>query len=420
MNELELYVHIPFCVRKCAYCDFLSFPSSEDLRQKYVHALIREIRSCKNTYQGYRVPTVFIGGGTPSILSPAQIQAVFSAIRETFRMDPEAEITIEANPGTVTEEKLLAWKGAGVNRLSIGLQSVRDEELRMLGRIHDHRQFLDTWKLVRQAGMENVNIDLISAIPGQTPESWRETLRKTAELAPEHLSVYSLIIEEGTPFYERYSNGPRDLRSEDRERGTKKDASQDVRDGAQGPADPAGAFGSDDQQYPPLPDEETERLMYEETENILAEYGYARYEISNYAKPGCACRHNIGYWQRKAYLGIGLGSSSLIGKTRFCHTSDLETYLACAGDPGKICEEEQFLSEKEEMEEFMFLGLRMMCGVTKSEFLRLFSVPVDTVYGEPLKKLQGHGLLEIEEDTIRLTKRGIDISNYVFEQFLLS
>ena len=420
MNELELYVHIPFCVRKCAYCDFLSFPSSEDLRQKYVDALIREIRSCKNTYQGYRVPTVFIGGGTPSILSPAQIEAVFSAIRETFRVDPEAEITMEANPGTVTEEKLLAWKEAGVNRISIGLQSVRDEELRMLGRIHDHRQFLDTWKLVRQAGMENVNIDLISAIPGQTLESWRETLRKTAELAPEHLSVYSLIIEEGTPFYERYSNGPRDLRSEDRGRGTKKDASQDGRAGAQGPADPAGAFGSDDQQYPPLPDEETERLMYEETENILAEYGYARYEISNYAKPGCACRHNIGYWQRKAYLGIGLGSSSLIGKTRFCHTSDLETYLACAGDPGKICEEEQFLSEKEEMEEFMFLGLRMMCGVRKSEFLRLFGVPVDTVYGEPLKKLQGHGLLEIGKDTIRLTKRGIDISNYVFEQFLLS
>ncbi len=420
MNELELYVHIPFCVRKCAYCDFLSFPSNEDLRQKYVDALIREIRSCKNTYQGYRVPTVFIGGGTPSILSPVQIQAIFSAIRKTFRVDTHAEITMEANPGTVTEEKLLAWKGAGVNRLSIGLQSVRDEELRMLGRIHDHRQFLDTWKLVRQAGIENVNIDLISAIPGQTPESWRETLRKTAELAPEHLSVYSLIIEEGTPFYERYSNGPRDLRSEDRERGTKKDASQDGRDGAQGPADPAGAFESDDQQYPPLPDEETERLMYEETENILAEYGYARYEISNYAKPGCACRHNIGYWQRKAYLGIGLGSSSLIGKTRFCHTSDMETYLACVGDPGKICEEEQFLSEKEEMEEFMFLGLRMMCGVRKSEFLRLFGVPVDTVYGEPLKKLQGHGLLEIEEDTIRLTKRGIDISNYVFEQFLLS
>lgn len=420
MNELELYVHIPFCVRKCAYCDFLSFPSSEDLRQKYVDALIREIRSCKNTYQGYRVPTVFIGGGTPSILSPVQIQAIFSAIRKTFRVDTHAEITMEANPGTVTEEKLLAWKGAGVNRISIGLQSVRDEELRMLGRIHDYRQFLDTWKLVRQAGMENVNIDLISAIPGQTPESWRETLRKTAELAPEHLSVYSLIIEEGTPFYERYSNGPRDLRSEDRGRGTKKDASQDGRDGAQGPADPAGAFGSDDQQYPPLPDEETERLMYEETENILAEYGYARYEISNYAKPGCACRHNIGYWQRKAYLGIGLGSSSLIGKTRFCHTSDLETYLACAGDPGKICEEEQFLSEKEEMEEFMFLGLRMMCGVRKSEFLRLFGVPVDTVYRESLKKLQEYGLLEIGKDTIRLTKRGIDISNYVFEQFLLS
>ena len=271
MNELELYVHIPFCVRKCAYCDFLSFPSKEDLRQEYVNALIREIRGYGKRYASCHVPTVFIGGGTPSILSSTQIQAVFSAIRETFRVDPEAEITMEANPGTVTEEKLLAWKGAGVNRISIGLQSVRDEELRMLGRIHDHRQFLDTWRLVRQAGMENVNIDLISAIPGQTPESWRETLRKTVELAPEHLSVYSLIIEEGTPFYEWYSNGPRDPQSEDRGRGAKKDASQDARDGAQGPADPAGASGSDDQQYPPLPDEETERLMYEETENILTD-----------------------------------------------------------------------------------------------------------------------------------------------------
>jgi len=420
VNELELYVHIPFCVRKCAYCDFLSFPSKEDLRQEYVNALIREIRGYGKRYASCHVPTVFIGGGTPSILSSTQIQAVFSAIRETFRVDPEAEITMEANPGTVTEEKLLAWKGAGVNRISIGLQSVRDEELRMLGRIHDHRQFLDTWRLVRQAGMENVNIDLISAIPGQTPESWRETLRKTVELAPEHLSVYSLIIEEGTPFYEWYSNGPRDPQSEDRGRGAKKDASQDARDGAQGPADPAGVSGSDDQQYPPLPDEETERLMYEETENILTEYGYARYEISNYAKPGCACRHNIGYWQRKAYLGIGLGSSSLIGTTRFCHTPDMETYLACAGDPGKICEEEQFLSKKDEMEEFMFLGLRMMCGVRKSEFFRLFGIPVDTVYGETLKKLREYGLLEIEKETIRLTKRGIDISNYVFAQFLLS
>lgn len=384
VRELELYLHIPFCVRKCAYCDFLSAPADEALRRQYTDALIREITGYKNRYQDCRVSTVFIGGGTPSLLSPEQVRRIFSALRDHFRIDPEAEITLEANPGTVTEEKILAWKKAGVNRVSIGLQSVRDEELRILGRIHDYRQFLETWKLIRQAGMKNVNIDLISAIPGQTPKSWRETLRKAAELKPEHLSVYSLIIEEGTPFYERYGE----------------------------------AATAENVPYPPLPDEEEERLMYEETESILMEYGYARYEISNYAKPGYECRHNIGYWQRKEYLGIGLGASSLIHKTRFRHISDLRRYLTEASDVRKICEEEELLSVGDEMEEFLFLGLRMTCGVRKSEFLRLFGSRIEDIYEKQLKMLAENGLLEIKGDWLRLTGRGIDISNYVFQQFI--
>lgn len=379
MKELELYIHIPFCVKKCAYCDFLSAPADESTRQKYVDALNREIQNYQKIYQNYNVATVFLGGGTPSILNPVQTEKIFSALQDSFQILESAEITIEANPGTVTEEKLLAWKKAGINRISIGLQSTEDEELRMLGRIHNYQQFLDTWRMVRRFGMRNVNVDLISAIPGQTLESWQKTLRKTAELEPEHLSVYSLMIEEGTYFYDRYGKAP--------------------------------------ELY--LPDEETERLMYEETESILKEYGYARYEISNYARPGYECRHNAGYWQRKEYLGIGLGASSLIRKKRFRHISDLQTYLSIAGSVQDICEEEETLSAKDEMEEFMFLGLRMTCGVRKSEFLRLFGIQMDEIYAEPLKKMEENGLLEINGDIVRLTKRGIDISNYVFEHFLL-
>lgn len=416
MRDLELYVHIPFCIRKCAYCDFLSAPADEALREQYVDALSREIRGYREWASDCRVSTVFMGGGTPSILSPGQIREIFAALRETFRVDPGAEVTIEANPGTVTEEKLLAWKAAGVNRVSIGLQSANDEELRMLGRIHDYRQFLDTWELVRRAGIKNANIDLMFAIPGQTPESWEETLRKAAGLEPEHLSVYSLIIEEGTPFYERYGEASAGMRPQNaaaREGDTPCRTADEKAQGESGWGDSAEEI------LPELPDEETERRMYVDTERILREYGYARYEISNYAKPGYECRHNIGYWQRKEYLGIGLGASSLIQKTRFRHRSDLPGYLAMAKAAGDLCEEKEVLDVKDEMEEFMFLGLRMMCGVRKSEFLRLFGVLMDEVYGEPLYKMEKNGLLETRGDTVRLTGRGIDISNYVFTQFLL-
>ena len=367
-KELELYVHIPFCVKKCAYCDFLSAPADVQERTLYVDALTEEIRAQKEKYKDYRVSTVFMGGGTPSILNGNEITRIFDALYESFDISDSAEITVEVNPGTVTEEKAEAWKKCGVNRLSIGLQSVNDEELRMLGRIHSYREFLDTWEIVREAGFQNVNIDLISAIPGQTLESWCRTLRMAAELGPEHISAYSLIVEEGTPFYEMYGEKGRER------------------------AQHAGE----------LPDEETERKMYHRTREILEGYGFLRYEISNYAKPGFSCRHNLGYWDRTEYLGIGTGAASLIGHERW--------------NQG---EEKITLSMQDEMEEYMFLGLRKMEGVSRRRFRVLFGCEMETVYGQVLENMQKKNLLECAGDFVRLTEFGIDVSNYVMSEFLL-
>lgn len=378
-KELELYLHIPFCVRKCAYCDFLSAPANEETRSRYVNALIHEIKDCHEKYSCYTVSTIFVGGGTPSILLPEQMTAIFEALRQNFRIEKDAEITIEVNPGTVTDEKLKAWKAVGVNRLSIGLQSVNNKELKMLGRIHTYEQFLETFYKARESGFSNINVDLISAIPGQTLESWCETLHTVAKLMPEHISSYSLIIEEGTPFYEKYG----------------------------------------EEQYiegiNELPDEDTERMMYEETEKILLKYGYKRYEISNYAKEGYICRHNCGYWERKEYLGLGIGAASLIENRRFNNTSDINKYM---DNEILIYENEEILSVKEEMEEFMFLGLRMMRGIKLRRFEKLFGRNINEIYGTELEKLKKEELLDISDDEIKLTKHGIDVSNYVFEHFL--
>lgn len=392
-EKLELYLHIPFCVRKCAYCDFLSGPSDKKMRQEYVDALCREIRLFGGRFQNNSVDTVFMGGGTPSILTSRQIEDIFQALRENFKTEENAEITIEANPGTVSTEKLESWKCAGINRVSIGLQSADDDELKMLGRIHDYSQFLDTWEKIRKAGFENVNIDLISAIPGQTLESWRKTLCTVAELNPEHLSAYSLIIEEGTPFYEHY--GQEDDSAQKKER----------------QPDLAGYF-------PPLPDEDTERLIYEETEEILRKYGYRRYEISNYAKEGFECRHNIGYWRRTQYLGLGLGAASFLQKQRFHNTENYHEYIESVRQGSLIREDLEILSLKDEMAEFMFLGLRLTEGVRRSAFNKSFGKTMEEVYGLELQKLLQQRLIEADGDFVRLTKRGIDISNYVFGHFI--
>ena len=363
MKPLELYIHIPFCVSKCKYCDFLSAPSSARERNVYVEELCDRIRSHKMTAEKYLITSIFVGGGTPSILEPEQMLTIFAAVKDTFQISEDPEITIEMNPGTVTEEKLQAYKKAGVNRLSIGLQSVNDEELRTLGRIHTYSDFLTTYEMARRNGFENINVDLISAIPHQTPESWNQTLETIAKLNPEHISAYSLIIEEGTPFYERYGEG----RHADE-----------------------------------LPDEDEERQMYQNTKEILASYGYHRYEISNYAKEGYECRHNLGYWERTEYLGIGTGAASLIDNRRW--------------NEG---EEPHVLSLQEQMEEYMFLGLRKIKGVSIRQFTDLFGSSMEQIYGDVLKDMKQKGLLEEAEGYVRLTERGIDVSNCVMSEFLL-
>ena len=383
MQELELYLHIPFCVQKCAYCDFLSAPAGDAAKEEYVDALKQEIKRYRKMARSYRVSSVFVGGGTPSILSCGQILEIFKTLRQVFAIQSDAEITIEANPGTVTKEKLAAWKQAGINRISFGLQSVKNEELKMLGRIHTYEEFRESYDLARQAGFENLNVDLISAIPGQSVQSWEETLRTVAELGPEHISAYSLIIEEGTKFYQWYREGKQS------------------------------------EGHPALPDEEVERTMYKQTQEILNEYGFHRYEISNYAKEGKECRHNLGYWNRTQYLGIGLGASSLIADTRYHLCTDLTSYIERIESGEDLREEIEVLTKEEMMEEFMFLGLRKMQGVSRTRFEHCFGNPIEEVYGDALNKLTEEGLLEIEGDHIRLTKRGIDVSNSVFCEFLL-
>ncbi len=382
-KELEIYIHIPFCVRKCAYCDFLSGPQDEGSRGRYVERLLDEICAYSNNMEvtkNYQVSTIFLGGGTPSVLSANQIARVFDVLNRTFDIVEGAEITIEANPGTVTREKLEAYKQCGINRISFGLQSTNNEELKLLGRIHTYEEFLESYQLARECGFDNINVDLISAIPKQTLASWEETLSKVIALNPEHISAYSLIVEEGTPFAMMYGEGcPRE-----------KD----------------------------LPDEEEERAIYYRTEEVLSQAGYRRYEISNYAKEGKECKHNLGYWERTDYLGIGLGASSLVDNTRYKNTDDLLYYMEHADRLDKIQEGVEKLSVKEQMEEFMFLGLRKMDGVSMTEFENVFGKTMEECYGNQLEHLIKKDLLERKDDRIMLTKQGIDVSNYVFAEFL--
>ena len=378
-KELELYLHIPFCVSKCKYCDFLSAPSGEEQRQIYVERLCRRIRYWSDVIHnyGYEIVSIFVGGGTPSILTEAQITQVFEAVYESFPIREDAEITLEMNPGTDVKDKLPVYRKLGINRLSMGLQSADNKELKCLGRIHTYEDFRQVYQWAREAGFTNVNVDLMSAIPGQTLESYVDTLRKVADLEPEHISAYSLISEEGTPFCERYGEG---------------------------------------RHAEELPDEDTERQMYVRTREILEDYGYHRYEISNYAKDGYECRHNLGYWDRKEYLGLGAGASSLMDHIRWKEPDHI------GASTGLVLEErEDFtrLSRKDEMEEFMFLGLRKIKGVSEQDFYKSFKVSMDEEYKDNIENLIKEGLLVREEDRIRLTDRGIDLSNYALSQFLL-
>ena len=410
MKELELYLHIPFCERKCAYCDFLSAPADLPVRLSYIKKLQEEIAYYGAQYGEYQVSSIFFGGGTPTILEGYQLAAILETVKEHFNITTDAEITVECNPGTLTAGKAEKLVQAGFNRISMGLQSADDRELQLLGRIHNFAQFLESYDLARKAGFQNINVDLMSALPGQTLKSWQDTLQKVTALRPEHISAYSLIIEEGTPFYERFAEDER------------------IREEGGNPR--------------LLPEEDVERQMYELTETFLHTKGYERYEISNYAKPGYECRHNCGYWTRKDYLGLGLGASSLVEHQRFQNTSELKTYLEqeyspqCEGQHERIAETIQLqeetgltqtghhihietLDKKSEMEEFMFLGLRLMAGISRQQFEKKFQVTLNSVYGEVLRKLKGEQLIEEVAGYVRLTEHGIDVSNYVLAEFLL-
>lgn len=395
-KKLGIYIHIPFCVRKCLYCDFLSAPASEREQARYVEALCREISIESRRYSEYEVQTVYLGGGTPSLFPGEWTERILETVCQYFKIREGCEISMEVNPGTVTTEKLRAWRQAGINRLSLGLQSAIDAELLALGRIHTWKDFLHSYELAAGAGFENLNVDLMSAIPGQTLISWQESLERVLALkpAPAHISAYSLIIEEGTPFFEN---------------------------------------------RPELPDEDCDREMYKITNKILTDAGYGRYEISNYARPGFECRHNISYWRRENYVGFGIGAASLVENIRFRNTSDRQTYerfylenFPETSDHGreqteeKIKEEKQVLSIEEQMEEFLFLGLRMSKGVSDMEFTRCFGRTIDEVYPGVVEEFCKKGLLRrtvderTGEERIALTDYGIDISNYVMAEFLIS
>ncbi len=413
---VSIYIHIPFCVRKCYYCDFLSFPASPGLMDRYTDALCKEIRaygilaSDGRDNDAFSVYSVFFGGGTPSLLSPTQMEKIVSTLKSCFRVNEDAEISMECNPATADRATLGAYRALGINRLSIGLQSAVDAELKALGRIHDYRQFLETYDAARVAGFENVNVDIISAIPGQTRETYRYTLTELVKKNPEHISAYSLIIEEGTKFADLYGS---DM-----------------------------SVGTSEKALLPLPDEDNERYMYHMTKDILGQAGYERYEISNYAHPGFECRHNNVYWTGGEYIGVGLGASSYLKGYRYKNTTVIDEYLedidfirkkgipilydVNTSGPGteykgycKLHDETEYIDKKAAMEEYMFLGLRRMAGVSVCEFKERFGVDISEVYKDTLTGLIREELIACAGDSIKLTDRGIDVSNSVFVRFLL-
>ncbi|MBE5827873.1 MAG: oxygen-independent coproporphyrinogen III oxidase [Butyrivibrio sp.] len=396
-RDISIYVHIPFCERKCLYCDFLSFAAGKEERDNYFEALLKEIKEASKEYEDRVVKTIFFGGGTPSFPEGEKLCDTLEAIKSAFNLSNDCEISIEVNPASAIYDKLCAFKEAGFNRLSIGAQSLNDDELKKLGRLHDSRMFAETFENARQAGFDNINIDVMSALPDQSFDSYMETLKKVVEMGPEHISAYSLIVEEGTPFYDM------DLH---------------------------------------LPDEETDRAMYHETKRYLKEHGYHRYEISNYARDVSAenagngtfcgnyeCAHNKVYWQRGNYLGLGLGAASMVDNVRWSNTRDMRRYVDFSADMSSIKENLEELSFQSQMEEFMFLGLRLVRGVDVEEFRQLFSQDITEVYGDVIERYVKSGHLEIVSESdpdhytnqtcLRLTDTGLDVSNTIMADFLL-
>ena len=378
MEELGIYIHIPFCKQKCFYCDFCSFANKNEMQGKYVETVINEIKNITHK-EKYTVTTIYLGGGTPSILNPDYIKSILQEIKSSFEILDDAEITIEINPGTVNEEKLKKYKEYGINRLSIGLQSANDKILKKIGRIHDYKQFEETFFYARKCGFKNINVDLMIGLPTQAVEDVKQTLEKIIQKNPEHISVYSLIIEEGT-IIEKLIN----------------------------------------ENKLQLPDEETERIMYWTVVNELKENGYNQYEISNFSKKTYESKHNTNCWKQKQYIGLGTSAHSYLNKKRYSNTNNIEEYIKNIQEnnisKNITIHEEQ--TEESTMNEYMLLGLRMIQGINIDEFKQKFKIDPTIKYKETLEKLQKENLIQITKTSIKLTKQGIDFGNIVWEEFI--
>lgn len=377
MAASGVYVHIPFCLRKCLYCDFNSYPGKENLISQYVEAVRAEIRMEAARHPSPRISTIYFGGGTPNLLTPEQLGSILDRIRECFPVDPDAEITTEANPGVLSPHSDFSSLRRLFNRLSLGIQSFDDCELESLGRIHTTDEAARTFRNAREAGFRNINIDLMYGIPGQTPESWRRTLDIALDLPPEHISFYSLTVEEGTPFWMMHR---------------------------------AGRLS--------LPGSDAEADMYEEAIRVLEEAGFIHYEISNFAKPGFECRHNITYWQNRPYYGFGAGATSYLDGTRATNLQGIEEYIANISSGRIVKEMEERLEGRAAMGETIFLGLRMLRGVDVDAFTRRYDVSPQEVFPAEIENLSARSLIEVTDGAIRLTRKGIFFANDAFAEFV--
>lgn len=374
MREIGLYIHIPFCIKKCNYCDFNSYETL-GLISSYMEALKREIKSYKD--KEYTIKTVFIGGGTPTLLEAREIYSLAECIYSNFKVLPDAEITIEANPGTLSREKLTWIKSAGVNRLSLGLQAYQDGLLRKLGRIHTVQEFEDNFFTARKIGFDNISVDIMFGLPGQTLKDYYLTLKNLLILAPEHISAYSLSIEEGTSFFNWWKQGKLIL-----------------------------------------PSEEEERAMYHGGRAFLTSHGFVHYEISNFSAPGRESKHNMIYWIGEEYLGLGAGAHSYIEGERFYNYPKIKDYIEHVENGLKSVAHRQILSPEDILAEYCFLGLRLIDGICKEDFKRRFGRDINFIYGEAIAKLKEQGLLQENTRNLKLTTKGLDFANNVFMEFL--
>ncbi|MBZ4666048.1 radical SAM family heme chaperone HemW [Mahella sp.] len=376
-NSIGLYVHIPFCAKKCLYCDFTSYAGVLAKQYVYKDAIIKEMGMRANMIGDKRISTIFIGGGTPSIIDTAVINAIIDEVRKNFHVEQDAEVTIEINPGTVNAKSLTDYRAMGINRLSIGLQAWQDELLKAIGRIHTSAEFVDSYNEARKAGFDNINVDLMFGLPQQTIGQWIHTLQAVVSLGPEHISCYDLQIEEGTRMYKMVADG-------------------DIK---------------------PL-DEDADRLMYKTAVELLGNEGYERYEVSNFAKPGFRCRHNLNYWYNGHYVGLGCAAHSYLNHIRWANMSGLQSYIDTVSDDNIPMDFEEYIDHDTEMFETMMLGLRTSEGVNKKLFEERFGIQLYQRYGHAIDKLSAMGLMCDDESAVKVSDKGMDVLNSVLVEFL--